>query len=150
MQTDYTTNYCLLNQVLICNEEYGLIENVVNINKLVDLLYKKYNNKIERDVAKTKKLIECFENENIEDLKQNIIQPYIEAWNKIKSKCTKYLCRPDMPELNITMNHTLIHFLPDDGELYGGMYLASAYKNLIDWQNSFVKIIIDSIGQILY
>ncbi len=146
MKTDYTTNYCLLNQVLICNEEYGLIENVVNINKLVDLLYKKYNNKIERDVAKTKKLIECFENENIEDLKLNIIQPYIEAWNKIKSKCTKYLCRPDMPELNITMNHTLIHFLPDDGELYGGMYLASAYKNLIDWQNSFVKIIIDSIG----
>ena len=146
MQPDYTTNYCLLNQVLICNEEYGLIENVVNINKLVDLLYKKYNNKIERDTAKTKKIIDCFEDENIDDIKQNILQPYIDSWNKIKSKCTKYLCRPDMPELNITMNHTLIHFLPDDGELYGGMYLASAYRNLIDWQNSFVKIILDSIG----
>ena len=146
MQADYTTNYCLLNQVLIGNEEYGLIKNVVNINKLVDLLYKKYNNKIERDTAKIKKILECFENENIEEIKENILEPYINSWNKIKSKCTKYLCRPDMPELNITMNHTLIHFLPDDGELYGGMYLASAYKNLIDWQNSFVKLVIDSIG----
>lgn len=51
-----------------------------------------------------------------------------------------------MPILNITNDTTLIHFLPDDGELYDGMYLASAYRNLIDWQNSFVTTIINSIG----
>ena len=28
---EYTQNYCLLNQILICNENYGLNENVVNI-----------------------------------------------------------------------------------------------------------------------
>ena len=146
MQPDYSKNFCLLNQVLISNEEYGLIENVENINKLVDYLFKKYNNKIERDKAKTLKIKECFENENFEEIKNNLLEPYINSWNKIKSKCTKYLCRPDMPELNITMDHTLIHFLPDDGELYGGMYLASAYKNIIDWQNSFIDIVISSIG----
>ena len=144
---DYTKNYCLLNQVLICNEDYGLIENVVNINKLVNLLYKKYNNKIERDKAKTKKILECFdENENLEDIKKNILTPYINSWNNIKAKCTNYLCRPTMPVLTITMENTLNNFLPDDGELYGGMYLASAYKFFIDSQNEFVKTVIKSIG----
>ena len=144
---DYTTHYCLLNQVLINNEDFGLIENVVNINKLVNLLYKKYNNKIERDKAKTKKILECFdENEEIDNIKKDIINPYINSWNKIKSKCTKYMCRPTMPELEITMENTLINFLPDDGELYGGMYLASAYRNFIDWQNEFVKMVIKCIG----
>ena len=144
---DYTINYCLLNQVLIGNEDYSLIQNVVNINKLVNLLYNKYNNKIERDKAKSKKLLECFDqNDKIEDIKNDIIIPYINSWNKIKHKCTNYLCRPTMPELNVTMEHTLNHFLPDDGELYGGMYLASAYKFFIDTQNELVRNIIKSIG----
>ena len=144
---DYTQNYCLLNQVIICNEDYGRIENVVNINKLVNLLYQKYNNKIERDKAKTKKILECFdENENIEEIKKDLLIPYIDSWNKIKSKATNYLCRPTMPELTVTMEHTLIHFLPDDGEICGGMYLASAYKYFIQMQNEFVKTIIKSIG----
>jgi len=51
-----------------------------------------------------------------------------------------------MPVLEISLDQTLIHFLPDDGELYGGMYLASAYRNIIDWQNSFINIVIGSIG----
>ena len=89
MQPDYAKNYCLLNQVFISSEEYGLIENIQNINKLVDYLYKKFNNKIERDKAKVMKITECFENEE---------------------------------------------------------NLASAYRNIIDWQNSFVDIVINSIG----
>ena len=35
----------------------------------------------------------------------------------IKSRCIKYLCRSEMPRLNLTIQSTLIHFLPDDGEL---------------------------------
>ena len=146
IQTDYAKKYCLLNQVFISSEEYGLIENIQNINRLVDYLFKKYNNKIERDRAKVIKLRECLENEDFEEIKTNLLEPYINSWNKIKSKCTKYLCRPDMPELTVTLNHSLIHFLPDDGELYGGMYLASAYANIINWQNTFVDLVISSIG----
>ena len=146
MQPDYAKNYCLLNQVFINTEEFGLIENINNINKLVDYLFKKYNNKIERDKAKVKIIKDCFENENFEEINNNLLQPYINSWNKIKSKCTTYLCRPDMPELNITKEHSLIHFLPDDGELGGGMYLASAYSNIIEWQNNFINIVVSSIG----
>ena len=145
-QPNYVKNYCLLTQVLSYDEEYRLIENIENINRLVDYLYKKYNNRIERDKAKEIKIKDCFENENINEINKNLLQPYIESWNKIKSKCKKYLCRKEMPELNITMEHTLIHFLPDDGELYGGMYLSSAYRNIIDWQNNFIDNIINSIS----
>jgi len=146
IQPNYERNYCLLNQVFIQSEEYSLIENVQNINKLVDYLYKKYNNKIDRNKAKNLKITECFETEDIDDMKENYLKPFIDSWNKIKHKCKKYLCRPDMPELNITPEHSLIHFLPDDGELFGGMYLASAYRNFIDWQNTFIQIVISSIG----
>ena len=146
IQPNYEKNYCLLNQVFIQSEEYSLIENVQNINKLFDYLYKKYNNKIERNKAKNMKITECFENEDIEEMKENYLQPFIDSWNKIKHKCKKYLCRPDMPELNITSEHSLIYFLPDDGELYYGMYLASAYRNFIEWQNTFIQLVISSIG----
>ena len=48
-----------------------------------------------------------------------------------------------MPELDITEENfeqlTLNFFLPDDGELGGGMYLASAYKYFIEIQNEFIN-----------
>ena len=91
--------------------------------------------------------MECFdENKNINNIKNDIIIPYFNSWNKIKEKCRNYLCRPTMPVLTIAMEHTLNYFLPDDGELYGGIYLASAYKNIIDYQNELVKTIIKSKG----
>ena len=144
---DYSRKYCLLNQVLICDDEFKLIENIININKLVDLLYNKFNNKISRDEAKNKKILDCFDSNEKEELKENIIKPYIKSWNEIKSKCTNYLCRPEMPILNITSEHSLNYFLPDDGELGGGMYLASAYSHFISVQNSFIDNLLNSIGQ---
>ena len=147
---DNNINYCLINQILNNNENFEncyLLENVLNINKLVNKLYVKYNNKIERDAAKTTKILESFDkNENIENIKEDILIPYIHAWNNIKSKCTNYLCWPTMPIIDITMDHTLNYFLPDNGELYGGLYLASAYTFFIDTQNQFIKNIIQSIG----
>ena len=65
-EKDYMKNYCLLNQILFGKDEYGLIGNVININKLVNKLIDKFNFKITREEAKTKKILECFdENENM-------------------------------------------------------------------------------------
>ena len=44
-------------------------------------------------------------------------------------------------------NTKLNYLLVDDGELGGGMYLASAYSNFINWQNNFVNIILNNTGQ---
>jgi hypothetical protein len=52
-----------------------------------------------------------------------------------------------MPILNIEKNLTLNYFLVDDGQLGGGMYLASAYSNFIEWQNKFISLILDNINQ---
>ena len=150
-ENDYMKKYCLLYQVLKYNSEYELIESVININKLVNKLMKKFNFKITREEAKTKKILECFDdNENIEDIKSNLLLPYIESWDKIKEKCNKYSCENEMQVLNLTLDHTLIYFLPDEGDIYGGMYLASAYNKIVEWQNNFINIIINSLKKIIY
>ena len=46
----------------------------------------------------------------------------------------------------ISQEHSLNYFLPDDGELGGGMYLASAYKYFINLQNGFINNLVNFIG----
>ena len=148
-KTINNNKYFLINEILKNDDNFEalrLMKNVIDINKLVNMLYIKYNNKIERDKAKMMEIIECFDkSENIENIKKDILIPYINSWNKIKSKCTNYLCWPTMPILDITMKHTLNYYLPDDGELYGGLYLTSAYRFFIETQNKFIKKVIESI-----
>jgi len=148
---EYTKKFCLLNQVIINNEEYNLIENVVNINELTNLLLKRYSYKISRDDAKQKELLTELskdkDNNNIEEIKEKLIQPFIQSWDKIKNKATNYLCRPKMDVYTMTENTKLNFLLVDDGELGGGMYLAAAYSNFINWQNNFISIILSSTGQ---
>ena len=50
-----------------------------------------------------------------------------------------------MPIKDLNKSDTLIHFLNDDAELQGGMYIAAAYQNFITWQNSFLQPIIDAV-----
>ena len=106
-------------------------------------LLRKYNNKIDRNEAKNLKISSCLNNLDLGKEKGDIKKKFIESWKKIKSKCRQYLCKPKMPELDITEENfeqlTLNYFLPDDGELGGGMYLASAYKYFIEIQNEFIN-----------
>ena len=44
--------------------------------------------------------------------------------------------------LDMDVNLPLNYFLVDDGEINGGIFLASAYQHLIEWQNSFLNEII--------
>ena len=140
---NYSQKYFLLNQILINDEEYDNISNVININEFVNPLLRKYNNKIDRNEAKNLKISSCLNNLDLGKEKGDIKKKFIESWKKIKSKCRQYLCKPKMPELDITEENfeqlTLNYFLPDDGELGGGMYLASAYKYFIEIQNEFIN-----------
>ena len=144
---DYAKKYALLNQVIISNEEFKLIQNVTNINKLCNILLNKYSYKISRDDAKKLSLFSSEEIGDKELFKKTYFEPYLSSWNKIKKYCTRYLCQPDMPELTIDENTKLNYFLVDDGELGGGMYLSSAYSNFIEWQNKFISFILDNLTQ---
>ena len=138
---NYAKKYPLLNQVIINNEEFRLLYNLNNINKLSNKLLKRYSYKISRDEAQNISLY--FPKQK----KKEILLPYIQSWKEIKKFCTRYLCRPDMPILDLNEKMTLNFFLVDDGQLGGGMYLASAYSNFIEWQNKFINLILDNINQ---
>ena len=45
------------------------------------------------------------------------------------------------------LENALCYFLVDDGDKEGGMFLASAYQNYIDWQNQFINEILAKNGQ---
>ena len=143
---DYSKRYPLLYQVLLNNEEFRLMPNAININKLCNKLLNKYSYKITRDYAKSTNLF-SLESLNDKDFKKVYFEPFISSWNNIKKYCTRYLCRPEMPVLTINENTELNYFLVDDGELGGGMYLSSAYTNFIEWQNIFINFILDNINQ---
>ena len=140
------------------------LKNIQNINKLANLLINIYSYKISREDAKIYTLIQKLSeitilynkmNENkdeyLEDnaFKKIFIDPFIESWNKIKDKCIKYKCnalkngKEEGKPLDLSIDSALSYFLVDIGEQDGGMFLASAYENLIDWQNKLINLIIE-------
>ena len=76
------------------------------------------------------------------------INPFINSWNQIKDKLFKYnekiivdKSRGEKP-LEIKINNPISNFLVDDDDKDGGLFLASAYENMIEWQNQFLDEII--------
>ena len=157
--------YALIN--ILINKEAELtkdainMKSLVNINNLVNLLLNIYSFKISREEGKKKILndeltyIKDTYNETNpikidteKDLINNYIDPFIKSWDVIKSKSIQYKCRI-LRELNkgekpldMKIENALCYFLVDDGDKDGGMFLASAYQHLIEWQNLFINEII--------
>ena len=81
-------------------------------------------------------------------LKEEYIEPFISSWDKIKNKSVQYKCRilreleKGEKPLEMKIENPLCYFLVDDGDKDGGMFLASAYQHLIEWQNVFINEII--------
>ena len=158
------TKYVLINALLDENSINNLkhLKYLNNINRLSNLLLSKYNFKIKRE--ESKKIIFSTELESItnyynkmynlnltlKEFKKNIIQPFLESWDKIKVESTQYGVRVlrdleygEKP-LDMNENLSLYYFLVDDGDKGGGMFLASAYEHMIRWQNNFLNIIINN------
>ena len=111
-------------------------------NEFTNYMVNNYSFKISRDYAKEKEL----ENEDIVNTKDfnKRLKNFFDAWDHIKLYSIKYKCRPDMPiKQSFSKKDKLIYFLTDDGELGNGMYLASACQKFIEWQNLFLKPILD-------
>ena len=157
--------YALIN--ILINKEAELtkdainMKSLVNINNLVNLLLNIYSFKISREEGKKKILndeltyIKDTYNEtnpikidSEKDLVVNYIDPFINSWDIIKSKSVQYKCRilreieKGEKPLDMKIDNALCYFLVDDGDKDGGMFLASAYQHLIEWQNLFINEII--------
>ena len=138
------------------------MKSLTNINKLSNLLIKIYSYKISREDAKKKKfkdeipfIIKTFNemnNSQITEKKfmEEYINPFIQSWEQIKLKAFQYKCRLlrdiERGEKPLTMkiNNSLSYFLVDDGDIEGGMFLASAYEKFISWQNEIIDNIINN------
>ena len=156
----YSLINLLLNQEVDTANDITKMKNLININKLANLLIIIYSYKISREDGKKKRLDN--ELDNILDNYQEInnkkitkkefidiyINPFINSWNQINRNCVQYKCRilRDLEKgenpLNMKIDNNLCYFLVDDGDLGGGMFLASAYEYFIESQNKFIDDII--------
>ena len=86
---------------------------------------------------------------NEDDFKKKLIAPFLESWDNVKSKSIQYKCmilkngnQLGVP-LDMNIDNNLCYFLVDVGDQDGGIFLASAYEHLIEWQNKIINLIID-------
>ena len=143
------------------------LENIKYLNKLGNILINIFSYKISRDEAKQVKLneklkdiyylynkIEAKDNinneiENEDKFKEKYIEPFLQSWEKIKSKSIQYKCTILQhgeilgEPLTMNMENNLCYFLVDIGDNDGGIFLASAYEHLIEWQNRIINLIIE-------
>ena len=155
------TRYPLIN--LLIQKDKDITKDAINlkilepINNLSNILLKIYSYKISREDAKKitlkEKINEIIDNlygiyqDNSLDKKkfeQKYINPFINSWNIIKKKAIQYKCKELKNVLEISEDRELCYFLVDDGETGFGMFLASAYEQMISWQNKFIDYIIDN------
>ena len=135
--------YPLIKQFVEDDPDVNKLKYLQDFNEFTIYMVNYYSFKISREYAKKNSL----ENEEIN--KENDFNRkynnFLNAWNYIKSDAYKYKCRHQMEvKKGFSKKDTLINFLNDSGELYNGMYLASACENFIEWQNSFLQSIINA------
>ena len=133
------------------------LQNLDPINKLSNILLQIYSFKLKREDAKkvtlkekvteiSDKLSELYQEQSFNEVKfeKNYIKNFINSWNIIKNKAIQYKCRNLKNPLDIDESTKLSYFLIDNGEVGFGMFLASAYEQMICWQNKFIDYIIDN------
>ena len=157
----YALTNILINKNFDINKGAIKMKYLDNINKLGNLLLNIYSFKISREKGKNitlkKELNNIIEIYNeINSLKINdeetfvndYINPFLESWKGIKEKSIQYKCKllvnfeKGETPLDLSIDKPICYFLTDDGDQDGGMFLASAYQNFIEWQNKFINDII--------
>ena len=136
------------------NKNISLLGYLPKINKKLNHLIDNYSYKINRDEAAKKTIKEEFDKEEnnifvfnkIEqegDIK-NYMGDLFELFEKFKDTPLQWGCHP-LPQMIIDSKSSLCTILLDDNE--PGYYLASIYKKLIEYQNTFLDNIINLNSQ---
>ena len=131
---DYISKYPLLTQILLEEPGFKKLKNLPNINEFSNYMINEYSCKISRKKAKE----ETLKNEISES---KLYQNFIESWKEIKEDAIIY---KNWEMKTIELPDKLIYFLIDNKETGYGMYIAAAYQSFINWQNKFLKPIIEA------
>ena len=146
---EYKRKYPLLNAYLIQeNKEKELIKYLPEFNEFANFMIDNYSYKISREEA-SKILLKD------EEIYKSNQKGFADLFNKFRDKiwcnlnpyAIKFNKNEEMPPIDLDENKSLDYFLNDDGEMYKGMYIASAYQNFISWQNTFLDQIIEPLRQ---
>ena len=128
------------------NKEKFLIKYLPDFNEFCNYMIDHYSYQVTREYASEKKIKdeEIFRND--ENFKQKF-DIFVDNWENLKTYETNFSFKEEMPVIDLNENTPLAYFLLDDGELGKGMYLAAAYQNFIEWQNSILDKLIESLKQ---
>ena len=137
IQYPVLTNY--LNALM--NGSIDLLQNINNINPFINYVLDKYSNKITREEAKQIKIRDELINDG--EMKR-LFAKFKEGWKNIYKTLSNYDCHGKLPEKNITEDDCLAFCLNDNLEDNYGKYIATAYKDFITYQNTFLKNIIEN------
>jgi hypothetical protein len=128
-------------------------ENITNISKLQNILLMnpfenyalmKYSNNITRNEAKNTKIKEQLNTMNDENIKQ-LYKDFEKGYNSISNNSIKYENYNLKKEKKISLDDPIAYILNDNNELDYGMYIAAAYYNFTQYQNSFLDAILLNI-----
>ena len=129
------------NYLNIQTENIKFLMSFHKINPFVTYMLDKYSNKISREEAKKIKIKE--ELEKNEDMKK-LFSNFKKGWENIYNDLSNYDCHGQLPPKNINENDCLAYCLNDNLEDDYGKYIATAYKDIITYQNSFLKPLIEN------
>ena len=156
-ENKYPLIYLLLNKDKDITKDAINLSNLESINKLSNLLIQIYSYRISREDAKdtilndelvniSKKINNLYQNQNIDEknFTEKYVYPFLNSWNSICNKAIQYGCKILKGPIKLNTGSKLSYFLVDNGEMGFGMYLASAYEQMIAWQNNFIDYIINN------
>ena len=146
---NYETKYPFLtNYIINKSPTLDLIKYLPEFNDFSNFMIDYYSYKISRDDAAKKKITDEDLYKNDENF-QKKFKRYQNIWNKLSPYAVKYGCRDEMKQLDLKIenNQILANFLNDDGDMEKGMYVAAAYQNFVEWQNTFLDSIIEPSRQ---
>ena len=136
--------YPILNSIIndgTLKERMKLMKNLPKINELCNYMINYVSFKYSREEARNIKVREEINNEEINNLVNNFITIYGEIRPYIKQEgCHEF----GELYLDLENNLYLSNLCVDSGEMGFGLVLFAMYKEMINWQNSFINIVINS------
>ena len=146
----FETKYPLLtNYIINKSPTLDLIKYLPEFNEFCNFMIDYYSYKISRDDASKKKIKDEDLYKNDEQNFRKKFDKFIAIWDKLSPYAVKFGCRDEMPSIDLKKdeNQFLAYFLNDDGDFGKGMYIAAAYQNFVEWQNTFLDLIIEPSRQ---
>ena len=132
------------------NKSKDLFTNFTEFNNFCNFMINYYSYKITREEASIKLIKDEEIYLNNENGFRDKLNKFKEIWKILKNYSTKYGCKDEMPIIDLDENKSIAYFLNDNGEIGKGMYIASAYQNFINLQNSFLNSSTDSFNKNSY